>query len=111
MSGRRELETTGRKDPGTRALERRVASLTRGHADRLTSLEGLPLAGAKLLRGLALTTTPQRIQHGLGKRWTGAIVTRADAAASLILSSTSNDAVFIGVAVTDGAPTVDVLVF
>lgn|GEM_PF-5813883 len=95
---RRELERSGTKDRSLVRMESRTAGLSRQLGDRAAALEAGALSGARLLTGLALTSSAQNIEHGLGREWKGAILVKTSDAVVLRTTSTQTDSKWIGLA-------------
>ena len=76
----------------------------------MATVEASPFAGGAILAGLELTTSAQSVEHGLSS-WSGAwIISGLDGTFDLVVSSTSNDGKWIGLAVSSGTHTVTVAV-
>jgi len=108
-----ELERTGYRSRGVARMESRVGAAVRDVDSRLATIEGASLLGARVLTGVALTTIPTSVKHGLPGAWKGAIlcgVPSGSAASVLYVSATQNDEVWIGLSL-DSAETVTVVVF
>lgn len=105
--------------PGPRGKQTAVADSATDRA--LRELRGLVdgrsfTDGAKVLTDLELTTSVQRIAHGLGRRPVGYLVVRTKTAAAAFVVADENDgkrdlALFLHLKTVGTAATVDLLVF
>jgi hypothetical protein len=86
-----------------------VRSLSTG----LDALQAKPITSGVLLEGLALTTTPARVEHGLGRAPVGVFMVAGQTGAFDIVWSAhaSNPGRFLDIAASAGTPTVSVWVF
>lgn len=117
-----ELEGSGSRSRDVVRSERRAARALRQQDSRIADLEASPFG--EVIK-LELTTTPQNVRHNLrstpihtqdtgqAREWVGAVlVKRGDAGlGNLVMTSTPNDKVFIGLSLDGAAGTVSVVVF
>lgn len=109
----RGLERSGYRDPRTVAVERRADLRVRQLSRGVDALQSAPIASGVLLEGVALTTTPTRTEHGLGRAPVGAFVVAGQAAAFTFVwaADATNPAKYISVSASAGTPTVSLWVF
>lgn len=85
---------------GVDALSSRMQAETSRVLDTVNAAGSV--GGGRLIE-VDLTTTTQEIPHGLGRKWVGAFVVRAETPLQLSTMPTSDDRTFIGLATTTDA--------
>lgn len=68
------------------------------------------IGGGRLVKDVDVSTTAVEVAHGLGRKWVGCIVTKADTPVSIASSSSSNDGVYVLVEAS-AAAIVDLWIF
>lgn len=107
----RGIERSGYRTPQVDAQERRtdirVRELQRGVTAASTGItQGV------LVADIALTTTPQRVTHALGREPVGVFMVAGQTGAfDIVWSQDTNPARFLQLAASAGTPTVSVWVF
>lgn len=104
-----ELERSGTRSRPLVRMERRTARQGREAGARLDALE-TSISKGVLLRDVALTTTPQDIEHGLGREFDGAWIVKGDVAAGLAVADSQNNKTWVRLSVS-AAGTFNVWVF
>jgi hypothetical protein len=109
----RGVERSGYRDPRTVATERRTDARVRSLSSGLEALQGAAITQGALIESVALTTTAQRIEHGLGRAPVGAFLVAGQTGAFDIVWSAhpTNPARYLNIAASAGTPTVSVWVF
>jgi hypothetical protein len=109
----RGIERSGFKDARTIATERRSDGRVRALSTGLDALQSAPITSGVLVADVALTTTPARIEHGLGRVPVGVFMVAGQTGAFDIVWSAhaTNPARYLDIAASAGTPTVSVWVF
>lgn len=109
----RGLERSGYRDPRTVATEARADLRVRELSRSVNALQSAPIASGVLVSGVSLTTTPQRIDHNLGRAPVGVFMVAGQTGAFDIVwtAHASNPARFVDIAASAGTPTVSLWVF
>jgi hypothetical protein len=108
----RGIERSGYRDPRTVSTERRADLRTRELSRSVETLQSAPISSGVLVEDVALTTTPTRVTHGLGRTPVGAFLVAGQTGAfDIVWSQDTNPSRFIQLSASAGTPTVSVWVF
>lgn len=108
----RGIERSGYRDPRTVSTERRADLRVRELSRGVEALQSAPIATGVLVADVTLTTTPQRVTHGLGRAPVGVFMVAGQTGAfDIVWSQDTNPARFFQLAASAGTPTVSVWVF
>jgi len=108
----RGIERSGFKTPQVVAQERRTDLRMREVQRGVNALAGATITQGVLVADLALTTTPQRVTHGLGREPVGVFIVKGQTGAfDIVWTQDTNPGRFLQLAASAGTPTVSVWVF
>lgn len=108
----RGVERSGFRDPQVIAQERRTDGRVRSLSTAVETLKAAPIASGILVADVSLTTTAQRIVHGLGREPVGVFLVAGQTGAfDIVWTQDTNPARFLQLAASTGTPTVSVWVF
>lgn len=109
----RGIERSGFRDPRTARTEARSDLRVRELSRSVEALQSAPIASGTLVANVSLTTTPQRVTHGLGRAPVGVFMVAGQTGAFDIVwtAHPTNPASFVDIAASAGTPTVSVWVF
>lgn len=108
----RGIERSGFKTREVVAQEARTDLRMREVQRGVNALAGAPITSGVLVPNIALTTTPQRVTHGLGREPVGVFMVAGQTGAfDIVWSQDTNPARFLQLAASAGTPTVSVWVF
>jgi len=108
----RGIERSGFKTPQVTAQESRVDLRMREVQRGVNALAAASITSGVLVPDIALTTTPQRVTHGLGREPVGVFMVKGQTGAfDVVWSQDTNPARFLQLSASAGSPTVSVWVF
>jgi predicted esterase len=110
-----DLEGRSRKpdEAGVRTSMAHIERLIEREVQRgVNALAGATITQGVLVADLALTTTPQRVTHGLGREPVGVFMVKGQTGAfDIVWTQDTNPGRFLQLAASAGTPTVSVWVF